>query len=476
MGEKKQFGTRAGFIMAAVGSAIGLGNIWRFPGVAYENGGGAFFAPYLIALLTTGIGLLILEFALGNRFRGSSPLSLARLNKRFEWLGWFQVLITFVISTFYAVVLAYAARYLYASFTTAWGDDPSGYFFGEVLQISDSPTEIGSLVVGLAIPLAIIWGITLYVMTRGIQNGIERFNTIMIPVLVVLFSLIVVRALTLPGALVGLDAFFKPNWESVTDPSVWIAAYGQIFFSLSIAMGVMVTYAAYMPKRTELGNSALIAGFANSSFELLAGIGVFSALGFISQASGVPVNEVAAKGMSLAFIAFPQILNEMPGTVLFSVLFFGCLVIAGLTSLVSILEVGISGISDKFQLSRNASIAVVAGPSLVISFGYTFQNGLYMVDIVDFFTNNIGITMSAVALIVLVLYVAKQADEVIYYINAYSYFKIGAVWKGSMMVLSPVLITYMLGQTLLTTLTEGYEGYETKALVLFGWSVIAFFI
>ncbi|MGL4521707.1 MAG: sodium-dependent transporter [Bacilli bacterium] len=471
-----QFASRAGFIMAAVGSAIGLGNIWRFPGVAYDNGGGAFFIPYLVALLTTGLGLLILEFALGNRFRGSSPLTLARIHKKFEVLGWFQVLVTFIISTFYSVVLAYSLRYLYESFTMSWGDNPESYFYNNVLHISANADDRGSMVLGIVLPLLIVWAITLFVIFRGVQKGIESFNKVMIPLLVGLFSIIVIRAVTMPGALKGLDALFTPDWGAITDPTVWVAAYGQIFFSLSLAMGVMVTYSAYMPKRSELSNSALIAGFANSSFELLAGIGVFSALGYLATNSGQEVQDVAASGMSLAFIAFPAILNTMPGATIFSILFFGCLVIAGLTSLVSILEVGIAAISEKFNLKRSVAASAVAIPSLIISFIFTFQNGLYVLDIVDYFTNNIGITAAALTLIVCILFIAKQGNSIISYINTYSDIKIGGMWKFSLTILSPALIAYMLVNTVYTVFTVGYGDYASKHLMLYGWGVIGFFL
>ncbi|MDR6120480.1 SNF family Na+-dependent transporter [Bacillus sp. SLBN-46] len=312
MEKRQQWGSRYGFIMAAVGSAVGLGNIWRFPAVAYENGGGAFFLPYLFAILTAGIPILILEFTIGQKYRGSSPLSLFRLNKKAEWLGWWQVLIAFVICTYYSVIIAWAIKYTIYSFGTQWGSDPSKFLFGKVLQLSDKPGEIGGLVSGIVTPLLCVWAVTLFVLFRGVSKGIERLNKIFLPTLVVMFLVIVVRALTLDGAASGLNAFFKPNWDMILNGKVWIAAYGQIFFSLSIGFAIMITYSSYLPKKSDINNNAFITAFANSGFELLAGIGVFAALGFMAKQQGVPIDEVVSSGIGLAFVVFPSIINEVP--------------------------------------------------------------------------------------------------------------------------------------------------------------------
>lgn len=305
MDNRPQWGTRAGFIMAAVGSAVGLGNIWRFPAVAYENGGGAFFLPYLFAILTAGIPLLVLEFTLGHKYRGSAPLTFARLNKKSEWIGWWQVAISFVISTYYAVIIAWAMSFAYFSFGQKWGNDPGAFLFGDYLKLAEAPGQVGSIVPSVFIPLVLVWVIALGVLFKGVKKGIEAANKIFIPALVILFLVIVVRAVTLDGAAQGLDAFFKPNWSLIAEPKVWVAAYGQIFFSLSIGFAIMVTYSSYLPKKTDLTNNAFITAFANSGFELLAGIGVFAALGFMAQQQGVAVSEVVAGGSRVSFRSVP---------------------------------------------------------------------------------------------------------------------------------------------------------------------------
>jgi NSS family neurotransmitter:Na+ symporter len=237
---REQWGSRTGFILAAVGSAVGLGNIWRFPYVAYENGGGAFVVPYLVALLTAGIPVLVLEYTIGHRAHGSAPLSYRRLSRRGEWIGWWQTAVAFVISTYYAVVIAWAAAYTWFAVSQRWGDDPDAFFFETYLGATDAGT-LGSFRPLVLVPLLLVWLVTIAVGLRGVQKGIERANRIFIPLLVGMFLLLVVRSVTLPGATTGLETLFTPDWSRIADGDVWVAAYGQIFFSLSIAFAIMIT-------------------------------------------------------------------------------------------------------------------------------------------------------------------------------------------------------------------------------------------
>src|SRR5699024_2237070 len=226
----------------------------------------------------------------------------------------------------------------------------------------------------------------------GIQKGIARLAQVFIPVLIVIFIIFVIQALRQPGALDGLNALFSPDWSALTDSGVWVAAYGQIFFSLSIAFGIMITYAAHLKRKSNLTSSGLVVAFANSGFELLAGIGVFAALGFMAQAQGIQVAEVVDSGIGLAFFAFPEIISTMPGGAVFGVLFFSSLVLAGITSMVSIVEVVLDAFEDKFGLSRTASVGVVGGLMAIISIVlFPTVTGLNLLDVTDRFANAFGI-------------------------------------------------------------------------------------
>ncbi len=465
------FSSRKVFILAAIGSAVGLGNIWRFPYVAYENGGGAFMLPYLVALLTAGLPFLLLDYGLGHRYRGSAPLAFRRASRATEGLGWWQVGICFVIAVYYAAVIAWAARYAFFSFDKAWGDDPEGFLFGSFLQAGDPGIGL-DFVSGVTVPLVLVWVAVLAIMALGVQKGIGAAATIFIPILLVAFAALVVVALTLDGASAGLDALFTPDWSALGETSVWIAAYGQIFFSLSVGFGIMITYASYVGRRSDMTGSGLVVGFANSGFELLAGIGVFAALGFMATSAGTSVDEVATDGLGLAFIAFPAIINEAPAGALIGILFFGSLVVAGVTSLVSVIEVVISAVRDKFEMTRIGASMAVGVPAALISItllGTT--TGVYVLDIVDHFINRFGILVVAVASMVVLSWLARKTELLRDHLNRDGSVHIGRWWLWLIGLVAPAALTFILVSEVINNVQEPYEGYPSWMLNSIGWGL-----
>lgn len=466
------FSSRRVFILAAIGSAVGLGNIWRFPYVAYENGGGAFLLPYLVALLTTGIPFLLLDYAIGHRHRGSAPLSFARLRRGAEGLGWWQVGICFVIAVYYAAVLAWALRYTVFSLDQAWGADPESFFFGEFLQVGDVAVS-ADVVPGVLVPLALVWLAVLLIMALGVQRGIGLTSLFLIPVLVLAFGALVVQALLLPGAGAGLDALFTPDWSALASASVWAAAFGQIFFSLSIGFGIMITYASYVGRREDMTGSGLVVGFSNSSFELLAGIGVFAALGFMAQANAVPVAEVASGGIGLAFIAFPTIISQAPGGAFLGVLFFGSLVIAGITSLVSVIEVVISAVRDKFETSRLTATLAVGVPAAMLSLVlFSTTSGIYVLDVVDHFVNQYGILVVALVSMLVVVWVVRALAGLGDHLNVHGRPRVGTGWRLLTSVVAPAGLALVLVLALRDELAAPYEDYPSWLLLAFGWLLV----
>ncbi|MGQ9445737.1 sodium-dependent transporter [[Pasteurella] aerogenes] len=469
--KRETFSGRKAFIIAAIGSAVGLGNIWRFPYITYENGGGAFIIPYVIALLTAGIPLLFLDYAIGHRHRGGAPLSYRRFSRHFETFGWWQVMVNVIIGIYYAVILGWAASYTYFSINGAWGDKPIDFFIGEFLRMGDINQGVSFEFVGMVTgPLIAVWLVALGVLALGVQKGIAKSSGILMPLLTVMFVILVISALFLPGAAKGLDALFTPNWSKLSDPSVWIAAYGQIFFSLSICFGIMITYASYLKKDSDLTGSGLVVGFANSSFEILAGIGVFAALGFMATTAGQEVSDVAKGGIGLAFFAFPTIINEAPFGEVLGVLFFGSLTFAALTSFISVVEVIISAVQDKLGLSRVKTTFVVGIPMMFVSillFGTT--TGLPMLDVLDKFVNYFGIV--AVAFVSLVAIVTNEKLSTLgNHLNETSSFKVGFFWR-LFIILTTGVLAFMLLSEGAKVLSEGYEGYPSWFVNIFGWGM-----
>ncbi|QGU04167.1 sodium-dependent transporter [Corynebacterium comes] len=472
--QREMFSSRWAFLFAAIGSAVGLGNIWRFPYVAYDNGGGAFLIPYLVALLSAGIPLLFLDYALGHRYRGSSPLVFRRIRSWAEPVGWIQVGIAFFIALYYAAIIGWAGLYTVKSFTKAWGEDPDTYFFSEFLRFDDSATFSTTFVPQIALALAVVWIAAIVVLAIGVDKGIGKISKLFIPLLMVLFLIVVIQALLLPGAATGLDALFTPDWSALADGTVWIAAYGQIFFSLSVSFGIMLTYSSYLRPRTNLTSTGLTTAFANSSFEVLAGVGVFAALGFMAVQQSVPVDEVATSGIGLAFVAFPAIINEMAFGPVFGFLFFASLTIAGFTSLFSILEVVVSAVKDKLDLPRKATALGIGTVMALISLAlFSTTSGLMSLDIMDKFTNNIGIVAIALIAVIVLDWVLRRIDEFSSHLNAVSSFKVGSIWRISVVNVTTLVLGFTLVQELINLIKEPYGGYTTGQVALYGWLVLA---
>lgn len=467
---RETFSGRSAFIFAAIGSAVGLGNIWRFPYIAYTNGAGAFIIPYLVALLTAGIPLLFLFYAIGHRYRGSPPMAFRRIHPSAEMLGWWQVLVCFVITIYYAVIIGWAISYTGFSLTQAWGDDPGTFLIQQYLRVSDVTTVGFDMVPGVLLPSLAVWVVTIGVIAFGVQKGIARLSIIFMPLLFVMFGILVLYSVFLPGASKGLDALFTPDWSKLTDTSIWIAAYGQIFFSLSVGFGIMITYASYLKKKTDLTSSALVVGFANSGFELLAGIGVFAALGFIATQSGQAVSEVASSGVGLAFIGFPTIISQAPMGAVVGILFFASLVFAGFTSLVSLLEVCISAVRDKLGLGRVAGTLAVGIPSAVISLSlFATTTGLNLLDVTDAFINSFGIVFVALVVLLTLSYGLRMLPVLRNHLNAVSTFNVGRPWQILISVVTPIVLAYTLVSSLLERLREGYGDMPGWFVATFGW-------
>ncbi|MFW1860001.1 sodium-dependent transporter [Acinetobacter defluvii] len=472
---RESWSARSGFILAAIGSAVGLGNIWRFPYVAYENGGGAFLVPYLIAIFAAGLPLLFLDYAVGHKYRKAPPIAYKKLMNS-EALGWWQVMVTLVIGIYYASVLSWAGSYMFYSVGQRWGSNTEDFFFktylanGEGLAFGFVPT--------LFFGLVIVWAVVMFILYGGVRRGVELANKIFMPLLVILFSILVIQALRLPGATEGLNAFFTPNWEAMANYKVWLAAFGHIFFSLSVGFGIMLTYASYLNKKANMTGSGVVVALANSSFEILAGIGVFAALGFMAQSSGVPVKDVVSGGIGLAFIAFPKIISSMgSGGDLFGFLFFASLVVAGITSMVSILQVPIAAFQDKFGWSKNKAVTIIGGVSAVIStILFSTHSAITFVDIIDYFANNIGIVGGGLLSIILVSWFRRPLmAQLQAHVNQYSSIKLGAGWNFLLTVITPISLLIALLLTIKAIITDGYGGYPASTLWLIGGGVVAFF-
>ena len=429
------------------------------------------------SLLSAGIPLLFFDYAIGHRYRGSAPLVLRRLGKWTETLGWWQVMVCFVIALYYAAVVAWAGMYTIFSFTQAWGSDPKTFLMQDFLHVAETPGVGFDFVPSLVIPMVVVWAVTLITIALGVNKGLAMANTVFMPLLVVMFLILVVQSLFLPGAADGLNALFTPDWGALGNLGVWAAAFGQIFFSLSVGFGIMTTYASYLKRRTDLTGSGLVVGFANSGFELLAGIGVFAALGFMAQASGLGVNEVVDKGLTLAFVAFPTIISQAPLGPLMGVLFFGSLTVAGITSLLSIVEVLASAVRDKLGIPKVRATLAIGIPLAIISTALlSTTTALYFLDITDEFVNKFGILAVAFACVIAVAWIVRKLPVLSRHLDRFSSFRTGKAWVVFIGAIVPVALGSMLVTEFLDKIGKPYENYPLSLLAVFGWGMAAVLI
>lgn len=470
---RDQWNTKLGFVLAAIGSAVGLGNIWRFPYIAAQNGGGAFLLPYFFVILTAGIPILILEYTMGKTYRGGAPIAWAKINRKFEWLGWWQVMAAFLITVYYFAIIVWVLCYVGFSFTTAWGDDPTSFFLN-FLGLSGSALELGGIQTNLIVPFLVIWALAAFIIYRGINKGINIACKICLPILMVMMTILVIRGITLPGAVDGLEYMFAPDWSQIANPRVWVAAYGQVFFSLSICFAIMIAYSSYLPKNTDVVNTAFITATANHGFEIFAGIGVFSIMGYMAYVQGVAVDEVAGAGVGLAFMTFPTAINTLPGmNGFFGVCFFVALLTAGITSLISIIQAVVTGMEDKFAMTHTKACTVVLVPAFVISLLFITGAGLNILDIVDAFTNNIGVASAGLFEVLLIGWFFKP-DKLRQEANEFSNFSIGKWWIYSLKIVTVIGLGYMFIQSTIQYIQEGYGGYAASDIAVFGWGSVAF--
>jgi len=488
MEQRSKWGTNLGFLLAAIGSAIGLGNIWRFPYVAYENGGGAFLIPYFIALFTAGIPILMLEFALGHHKEASAPKAFRHIDAKWEWLGWWAVLfVMFGIQLYYIVIIGWCGNYMFFSLTQAWGDDPNLFFFTEFLQVpfdhaAEAPDgeqvwRIAGFRWPIAIAVLVIWLINWSIAYGGVQRGIERAAKVLMPMLFVITLVIIGWALTLEGASVGIKKYVKPDWEKIMDLNVWIAAYGQIFFSLSLGFGIMIAYSSYLERKANIFKNSLIVGFSNSSYEVLAGFGVFSILGYMATTQNRPITEVVSDGIGLAFVAYPKAISILPGGRIFGFLFFLLLIVAGISSTISIIEAFTSAMLDKFSLPRKTVITGICIIGFCGSMLFATNVGLLWLDIVDHFLNHYGlITVGIVeALVIGWLY---RTDKLKAHIvsnlglsgthhKIFNYVVL-QLWMYCIRFITPVALGIAIVHSLIAELTTPYGGFPVSGVIILG--------
>ena len=438
--KKQEWNSNLAFMMAMIGSAVGLGNIWRFPNVLYSNGGGSFMIPYIVSLFLLGISFVLVEYAVGFKFKKSIARILFSIKEKLEPIAWLILLIVFLITTYYVCVVGWDFIYIMLSFTKAWGANPDLYFANNVLHATDSVSGLFTIVPNVLVSVFVIWFIAWAIIRRDLNDGIGKVSQILLPLLCLIVVGIVIFSLTLPGASIGYTQIFTPDWSALTNLDVWLAAFGQIVFSLSLGMAIAMTYASYLPDGSKLVDNAIIVAFSNSGFEVFNSIGIFSILGFMTLSSGIPFNELVTEGTGLAFVVFPQVFNIMgPAAYVVGPLFFICILFAGITSVIALLEGVCYSISEKFLIERKKTATVVCIIGFLISCIFATGIGSTILGVFDAYLNNFAL-LFAVLLECIIFGWIYKFDDLIDTLNQHSSIKVGKTWKAVIKYILPICI------------------------------------
>lgn len=443
--KRSSFTGKIGFVLAAAGSAVGLGNIWRFPYLAAKYGGGIFLLVYLILAVTFGFSLMCAEIAIGRKTGKSAIGAFRELDKRFSFVGVIASIIPAVILPYYSVIGGWVTKYL-AVFVSGHVTEAAndGYFEN---FISKPLEPVGWFLLFI--------GLTALVVLLGVQKGVEKVSKIMMPVLIVLTVFVAVYSMFMPGALEGVKYYLLPDFSKFSATTV-LAAMGQLFYSMSLAMGIMITYGSYMKKDVSLESSVRQIEVFDSAIAFLAGLmiipAVFSFSGGDEQALG--------KGPGLMFVTLPKVFGSMKGGSVIGTVFFLLVLFAALTSSISLMETVVSIVRDKFGLKRGTTCLIVFVVSVALgipsSLGFGVLDsvkllGMSILDMFDFISNSVLMPVVAFATCIFVGYVIKP-QSLIDEVELTGEFKKKKLFTVIIKYVAPIFIVLILISSVLDTL------------------------
>ena len=480
---REKWSSRSAFILAAVGSAVGLGNAWRFPGLAARYGGGAFLFVYLIAMLVIGLPLLMVEVAVARHTKQGGPGSMRMLTKKGEWVGWMGIANGAGISVYYPVVFAWVILMFFMGFKFAGmtGDtEAASQLWMKTIKATGTTEGFSTISWPVLGCLLIAWGLCYLCIRNGTTTvgKVVKF-TVTLPVICLL--IMALRGVTMPGAMEGLEKFFIPDWSALKDSNLWIDATGQVFYSLSTSSGVMFAYGSFLDEKANIAVDSVIIAFADMFVSVLAGVVMFTTMAGVGM-----LDDITASGIRTAFIIYPQAIVKLSDNgivnMIFAYVFYFCLITLAIDSLFSMIEGISTALADKFQINKKRTTLMVCIVEGVISLVFVTGAGLAAVDIVDYFINSFTILVTGILEMVVAGWLFKTS-RILEQVNLNAKgFKVPSWWFiPSIKIISPIVLGGLFVWNIINLIRAGgiygaADGYSLKANIIFGWGMVALFL
>ncbi|MBQ6303476.1 MAG: sodium-dependent transporter [Clostridiales bacterium] len=477
---REKWSSRSAFILASIGSAVGLGNAWRFPGLAAKYGGGAFLFVYLVAMLVIGIPLLMMEISVARYTRQGAPGSMRAMNKKMEGVGWLAVSNGIGISIYYAAVFAWVILMFVLSFKFSdmtGNTEAASSLWAETIKTTGTTTGFTTFSWPVVGCLIAAWALC-YVCIRNGTTSVGKVVkfTVTLPVLCLL--IMAVRGMSLPGAMEGFAKLFIPEWKALADSNLWVDAIGQVFYSLSTSMAIMFAYGSFLNKDSNIVVDTIIIAFSDMFVSILAGIVMFTTMAGVGM-----LDNMSASGIATAFIIYPQAIVKISNSGLFNMIFafifYFCLITLAIDSLFSIIEGISTALSDKFKLDKKKTTLRICLIEGVISLIYVTGAGLAVLDIVDYFINSYTLILTGILEMIAAGWFFKTTKILDELNRNTGKFKMPKWWfLPSIKVISPVVLAGLFIWNLVNLIKGGgiygaADGYSLKANIIFGWVLVA---
>jgi neurotransmitter:Na+ symporter, NSS family len=415
-----------------------------------------------------------LETQLGVMTGSSFPLAMKKLHKKAEFIGWYSCAGGIVVTAYYSIIIGYCLDYIWEAARLSWGQNPEMYFNTNVLQLSNHVFELGGIAPKVAIGGAIMFGLTYLIMSRGLQGGLEKANNVFIPGLLVLSIAVLIRAVTLPGAIDGLVLFVTPDFSALLKPQVWVMAFTLVTFLTSVGMGIATTMGSYVAKGSDVVKNSLIVCLGVMSYALMMATASFGIIGYVAHTTGLPISECVAGGFKLAFSVYPTAANTMPWlNAAFGVAFFITAVFAGLSSSLAFFEAVPAALAEKFKINKVKASKNTVLFSAITSVIFVTGAGLYWTDIVDRYVCT-WVMMATVLLEVPIIMKYMGVDKMRVAINENTKLKLGK-WFNYIVPVSALSILGLLVMDSISLTGGLYGGYPLMAQLL-GIGYIGIFI